>query len=97
MEHITEHASAEDAILYYSQHSEEIFPEADELTIAGTKTCPMCKSKVWLILPHEAIQAYLNGALAQQAFPFMLADQRERFITGTCPTCWENLFAFDDE
>lgn len=84
-------------MLYFAEHADHIFPDSDEVTITGTKTCPMCQSKVWLILPLEAVEAFLNGAFAQQAFPFMDANQRERFITGTCGTCWDTMFADPDD
>ena len=93
MDNIKEHESAEDAILYLAEHDGELFPQSDRLTIAGTKICPICESKAYMILPYEAVQAFANGALIQEAFPFMPAQQRERLITGFCPPCWENLFS----
>lgn len=30
-----------------------------------------------------------DGALVQDAFPYLSADEREMLISGICPTCWE--------
>lgn len=59
--------------------------------------CPNCgnfnvvsvKSKDWF--------AYVNGALVQDAFPYLFADEREMLISGICPGCWERLFGDEDE
>jgi hypothetical protein len=34
-----------------------------------------------------------NGALVQDAFPFLSADEREFLMTGTPPEVWDELFA----
>lgn len=79
------------------ENCEEIFPEHRDLTIAGTMTCPNCREKVWMVLPSQAVQAYMAGALIQEAFPFMPAQQRERLGSGICPPCWEVLFPTEFE
>jgi hypothetical protein len=35
--------------------------------------------------------------LIQSVFPYLNADQREILISGTCPTCWANLFPKEDD
>jgi predicted metal-binding protein len=53
--------------------------------------------------PHEvhvdtsAYLAYKAGELAQRAFPTMSADQRELLISGTCGTCWNEMFPPEEE
>ena len=94
MKNITEYPSHTEAMLA-AQNDPDIFPESDRLTIIGTMTCPMCSQKAWLILPYEATMAFMNGAHAQVAFPFMNAGQRERFISGFCPPCWDKMFSAD--
>jgi hypothetical protein len=94
MKNLTEYKTHTDAMLG-AINSPDIFPDSDELAITGTLTCPTCSDKAWLILPNESVQAFLNGAHAQTAFPFMNADQRERFITGICPPCWKKMFSED--
>ena len=44
----------------------------------------------------EAQRAYDAGALIQEAFPFLNADQREFLLTGLTPEQWDELFG-DEE
>jgi hypothetical protein len=48
------------------------------------------------ITPHQ-IDAYLNGALIQEAFPQLDADDREFFKTGITSEEWDAMFAGDEE
>lgn len=60
--------------------------------------CPRCR-KVHPILVN--IEDYLDWhagmRLTQEAFPYLNADEREMLISGTCPTCWDEMFGIDDE
>ena len=38
-----------------------------------------------------------DGELAQVAFPYLSADEREMLITGICPTCWDKMFDDGEE
>lgn len=42
-------------------------------------------------------KAWMGGAFVQTAFPNMSADNRELLISGTCGTCWDDLFGGFDE
>jgi hypothetical protein len=35
--------------------------------------------------------------LIQKAMPYLTADEREMFISGTCSDCWDKLFPESDE
>jgi hypothetical protein len=35
----------------------------------------------------------MEGALIQEAFPYLNADEREFIMTGTPPHIWEQMFA----
>jgi len=48
------------------------------------------------ITPHQ-IDAYLNGALIQQAFPNLNADDREFFKTGITGEEWDEMFGGEEE
>lgn len=39
----------------------------------------------------EGVKAYQNGALIQNAFPFLTAGERELLMTGICTKCWESM------
>jgi hypothetical protein len=48
------------------------------------------------ITPHQ-IDAYLNGALIQEAFPNLNADDREFFKTGITGEEWDAMFSEEEE
>lgn len=83
----------------YKQYNnpQEAIEEASRLgskyMACASLICPTCKEPAYFALPVSAIKAYEAGALIQQAFPFLSADQRERFMTGYCQKCWDELFA----
>jgi len=45
----------------------------------------------------QQIDAYVNGALIQDAFPNLDADQREFFKTGTAAEEWDAMFGEQEE
>lgn len=45
-----------------------------------------------LPITEEQIAKYHNGAMVQDAFPNLTADQREFIISGTTAEEWNNLF-----
>ncbi len=57
--------------------------------------CPFC-GDVNIIKVHKvSLEAYNNGALAQDAFPNLTAAEREMIITGICPKCWDRYVCKD--
>ena len=60
--------------------------------------CPHCGKTSTLKLDVEktklfdaGMKAYKNGALVQNAFPFLTADERELLISGICSKCWSAM------
>ena len=45
----------------------------------------------------QQVDAYLNGALIQDAFPDLNADDREFFKTGITSEEWDAMFAEEEE
>lgn len=43
------------------------------------------------------MEAWINGTLIQNAFPYLTASQREMIQTQTCSQCWDAMFADEDE
>jgi hypothetical protein len=39
----------------------------------------------------EQVQAYMDGALIQNAFPQLTAGEREFILTGITEECWEAM------
>jgi hypothetical protein len=54
--------------------------------------CIHCGELKIVELNPEDIAKYANGALAQDAFPYLSADDRELIISRTCTRCWDEIF-----
>jgi hypothetical protein len=65
--------------------------------LVTSHACPMCGDRVTISIAPEKLFAYNQGAYAQEVLSEFDADTREQFITGTCGTCWNSMFDFDDE
>jgi hypothetical protein len=50
-----------------------------------------------LDITEEQILAYNNGALVQDAFPNLNADDREFLMTGITPDEWDSLWGSEEE
>lgn len=56
--------------------------------------CSFCKAKPITVEVTEAQYGSLKyGELIQKVLPELSDNQRERFITGICETCWEKEIA----
>lgn len=62
-----------------------------------SKPCPECGAVATIPVKLEELIAYEGGALIQNAFPTMSADDRERLMTGFCPACWNRLFPEEED
>lgn len=65
-------------------------------------TCTCCRQPVEIpgvdAEKLEAIQAGRSiGMSIQDIIPDVSPDYREMFISGICPTCWDNMFGSDEE
>ena len=65
-----------------------------KMIITLITTCPFCGRENSINVCDSAWQ---NGALVQDAFPYLLADEREMLISGICPTCWDDTFSDEEE
>ena len=55
-------------------------------------TCPTCHSRKFITVGKKSLYAWTAGMRAQEAFPGLSDDDRERLISGTCSECWDKLF-----
>ena len=58
--------------------------------------CRSCQQVTDLQVDLEGFVKWQQGELIQNALPELDADQRELLISGTCPTCWDELFPSDE-
>lgn len=54
--------------------------------------CPMCKTESYVMVGATDYANWQNGELAQNAFPYLSLNDRERLISGICPKCWDKMF-----
>ena len=54
--------------------------------------CCCCGKRASFEVSESGLNAYRNGGLIQNCFPELSADDRERFISGLCPECWNKTF-----
>jgi len=92
-----EFPTLESALIAFNEKGEEYYPEEREIACVASKPCPDCQQRVYFLLPMSATQAYSINHHVGQSFPMLNADQRERFITGYCVPCWNDLFAYVDD
>ena len=54
--------------------------------------CPFCGNEWNIEVFEKDYIAWQNGELAQRAFPYLSADEREMLISGMCVKCQEKIF-----
>ena len=57
----------------------------------STPTCHFCHKGGTVDVPVEGVDAYLRGALVQDAFPDLPAPLREQIKSGDHPECWDAM------
>ena len=60
-------------------------------------TCPFCGANHSVEVRLADYNAYCEGGLVQDCFPYLSADEREMLISGICPQCWDNMFGSGEE
>jgi len=56
------------------------------------KVCPYCLQDAVVVVTTNDFNRWVNGELAQRAFPEMKPEDREMLISGVHPKCWEELY-----
>lgn len=59
--------------------------------------CPFCGRGNEVEVNEVDYWDWDDGMLAQDAFPYLSADEREMLISGICPQCWGKYFGSDEE
>ena len=59
-------------------------------------SCPFCGKAHEVEVNESDYLDWQDGMLAQDAFPYLSADEREMLISGICPTCWGRTFGSSD-
>lgn len=61
-----------------------------------TPTCMLCGTPSTFMLEGNDLDKYRDGALIQDAFPYLSAEDRETIMSGTHPDCWNKLYPEED-
>ena len=67
------------------------------MTTVVAVPCRCCNEVTKLKVDFEQFTKWQQGELIQNALPELNADQRELLISGTCPTCWDEMCPSDEE
>lgn len=60
--------------------------------------CPCCKnSKEFILSVDKWCKIAARKEKMQDILPELPAHDRERFISGLCPDCWEELFGGEED
>ena len=59
--------------------------------------CPMCKTDAFLCVDALDYADWQLGKHAQNAFPYLSLNDRERLISGICPKCWLKMCGVDED
>ena len=60
------------------------------------RACPFCGEYHEVLVSEADYASWQGGELAQVAFPYLTADEREILISGICPKCWADMFGEDE-
>lgn len=64
-------------------------------------SCRRCSKTTLLIAPEQAWNEYAlpraERRLVQEIFPDFSIGDRELLISGTCNTCWQEMFGSDED
>lgn len=58
--------------------------------------CPFCGGINGVEVNERDYLDWQDGALVQEAFPYLNASEREMLISGICPDCWNGMFGGDE-
>lgn len=59
--------------------------------------CPFCGKAHEVEVNEMDYLDWQDGMHAQDAFPYLSAEDREMLISGICPDCWDGMFGGEDE
>jgi len=59
--------------------------------------CPFCGKAHEIEVNEIDYLDWQDGMLAQEAFPYLSADEREMLISGICPDCWNGMFGQEED
>lgn len=65
----------------------------DDTVLIVTTPCCVCGKTHEFQFDRRKYEDWQNGVLIQKVFPELSDGEREILISGTCPACWDELWA----
>lgn len=59
-------------------------------------SCPFCGHAHGVFVNVADYLDWQDGALVQDAFPYLSANKRELLISGCCSQCWNKMFSSEE-
>ena len=59
--------------------------------------CPICGHANEVEVNEIDYLDWQDGMLVQDAFPYLSANEREKLISGICPSCWDKMFPPEED
>lgn len=59
--------------------------------------CPNCQDTLTIELDGANVFLYHRGASSEEVLEHLSLDDRERFISGYCGPCWDEVWGEDEE
>lgn len=82
---------------YALEHCVQVHNPIDR-TITFIGVCPHChEGRKIKVAQAGLIRCVKKGVLIQDAFPNLNDDDREFLISGTCPTCFDEMFKEEED
>ena len=63
---------------------------------ADSLPCPKCGDKIKVEIEGRQLHNYHNNSMIDEVLPDLTPEDRERFITGICPPCWDKMFEYEE-
>lgn len=79
-------------VLNAEERGEKVEVRYNRHEICVVTQCPFCGRGNDVEVNEMDYLDWDDGKMAQDAFPYLSADEREMLISGCCPQCWDKMF-----
>ena len=83
-------------ILNAEEHGEKVEVRYNRREVCVVTTCPFCGRSNAVEVNEIDYLDWQDGKMAQDAFPYLSADEREMLISGIDSECWDKMFGGDE-
>jgi hypothetical protein len=88
---------AQSVIIKSSKGKEVKQMKTNKKEVIVITSCPFCGHANEIAVNEADYWDWQDGALIQNAFPYLSAEEREMLISGACPACWDAMFSDEED